>query len=51
MLVILDVPSIADGSVKPVVAAEVPITEAGDAHEMLDYAQTVGKVLLNVCDA
>lgn len=41
-------PMIAEGAVAPVVAAEVPITDAAEAHKLLDSAQTVGKVLLNV---
>lgn len=41
-------PMIAQGAVAPVVAAEVPITDATEAHKLLDSAQTVGKVLLTV---
>ncbi|OHV05265.1 NAD(P)H-quinone oxidoreductase [Mycobacterium talmoniae] len=41
-------PLIAQGTVAPVVAAEVPITDAAEAHKLLDSAQTVGKVLLTV---
>lgn len=41
-------PLIAGGAVAPVVSAEVPITEAGRAHTLLDSADTVGKVLLTV---
>ncbi|MCA2245393.1 NAD(P)H-quinone oxidoreductase [Mycobacterium sp. WUMAC-067] len=41
-------PMIAEGAVAPVVAAEVPITDAAEAHKLLDSAQTVGKVLLTV---
>jgi NADPH2:quinone reductase len=39
-------PLIAEGAVRPVVHARVPIAEAGRAHEMLDASDTVGKVVL-----
>jgi len=41
-------PMIADGAVAPVVAAEVPITDAAEAHRLLDSSETVGKVVLTV---
>ncbi|KLO26500.1 NAD(P)H-quinone oxidoreductase [Mycolicibacter heraklionensis] len=41
-------PMIAEGAVAPVVAAEVPITEAAEAHKLLDSSETVGKVVLTV---
>ncbi|TSE00702.1 NAD(P)H-quinone oxidoreductase [Skermania sp. ID1734] len=41
-------PLIADGSIAPVVYAEVPITQVGKAHEMLDSPETIGKVVLRV---
>ncbi|MFF0816181.1 NAD(P)H-quinone oxidoreductase [Rhodococcus sp. NPDC003318] len=41
-------PLVADGTIRPVVHAELPITEAGRAHELLDSAETVGKVVLTV---
>ncbi|ORA85400.1 NAD(P)H-quinone oxidoreductase [Mycobacterium malmoense] len=41
-------PLIADGAVAPVVCAEVPINDAGQAHALLDSAKTVGKVVLTV---
>ncbi|MGW0043947.1 NAD(P)H-quinone oxidoreductase [Rhodococcus sp. NPDC003348] len=41
-------PLVADGTVRPVVHAELPITEAAAAHEMLDSADTVGKVVLTL---
>lgn len=44
-------PLIAEGAVAPVVAAEVPITDAAEAHKLLDSDQTVGKVLLIVREA
>jgi len=41
-------PLIAKGAVAPVVAAEIPISDAAEAHKLLDSAQTVGKVLLTL---
>lgn len=41
-------PLIAEGSVQAVVHAELPITEAGAAHDMLDAPDTVGKVVLTI---
>lgn len=41
-------PLIADGTVRPVVHAELPITEAATGHELLDSAETVGKVVLTL---
>jgi putative PIG3 family NAD(P)H quinone oxidoreductase len=41
-------PLIAEGTVVPVVHAELPVTEAGAAHELLNSAETVGKVLLRI---
>lgn len=41
-------PMLAQGTVRPVVHAELPITEAPRAHEMLDSPDTVGKVVLRV---
>jgi putative PIG3 family NAD(P)H quinone oxidoreductase len=39
-------PLVADGTVKPVISATLPLSEARAAHEMLDSADSVGKVLL-----
>lgn len=44
-------PLIAEGAVVPVVHAELPITEAAQAHRLLDAPETVGKVLLRVDQA
>ncbi|MBF4997928.1 NAD(P)H-quinone oxidoreductase [Nocardia sp. BSTN01] len=44
-------PLIAKGAVVPVVHAEVPVTEAAHAHELLDSAETVGKVVLRIDEA
>ena len=41
-------PVIADGTISPVIYAEVPISDVGQAHELLDGPQTVGKVVLRV---
>lgn len=41
-------PLISDGAVAPVVCAEVPISDAGEAHTLLDSPKTVGKVVLTV---
>lgn len=39
-------PLIAEGAVAPVVSAEVPVTDAAEAHQLLDSPESVGKVLL-----
>ncbi|WP_327586619.1 NAD(P)H-quinone oxidoreductase [Nonomuraea sp. NBC_00507] len=39
-------PLVAAGAVRPVVYAEVPLSEAAEAHRMLDSGQHVGKILL-----
>ncbi|MFZ2177028.1 MAG: NAD(P)H-quinone oxidoreductase [Rhodococcus sp. (in: high G+C Gram-positive bacteria)] len=41
-------PLIAEGAIQPVVAAELPITEAPNGHELLDSPDTVGKVILTI---
>lgn len=41
-------PLISEGTVVPVVSAEVPITDVAEAHPLLDSAETVGKVVLTV---
>ncbi|MFE5288112.1 NAD(P)H-quinone oxidoreductase [Nocardia sp. NPDC056611] len=41
-------PLISDGTVAPVVSAEVPVTEVARAHRLLDSEQTVGKVILQI---
>lgn len=41
-------PLIEEGKVQPIVHAELPITEAARAHEMLDSPETVGKVVLTI---
>lgn len=39
-------PLVSAGVVRPVVHAEVPMTEAAEAHRMLDSGEHVGKILL-----
>src|SRR5690606_3138809 len=39
-------PLIGAGAVRPVVHAEVPMSEAAEAHRMLDSGEHVGKILL-----
>jgi NADPH:quinone reductase-like Zn-dependent oxidoreductase len=41
-------PMIADGRVRPIVGAELPITEAAAAHELLKSGKVTGKILLRV---
>lgn len=41
-------PMVADGRVRPVVHAELPVAEAGRAHELLDGPDVVGKLVLRV---
>lgn len=41
-------PLVADGTVRPVVHRELPVTEAGVGHELLDSPDTVGKIVLTV---
>ncbi|CAM3175851.1 NAD(P)H-quinone oxidoreductase [Tsukamurella hominis] len=39
-------PLIADGAVRPVVSARLPLADAAAAHDLLDSPESVGKVLL-----
>ncbi|MFD7844640.1 NAD(P)H-quinone oxidoreductase [Nocardia sp. NPDC059764] len=41
-------PLISDGTVAPVVSAEVPVTDVARAHRLLDSEETVGKVILQI---
>ncbi|MGH3563298.1 MAG: NAD(P)H-quinone oxidoreductase [Mycobacterium sp.] len=41
-------PMIADGRVKPVIGARLPIEQAADAHQLLSSGRVTGKVLLTV---
>jgi len=43
-------PMVADGRVRPIVGAELPIEEAADAHRLLESGDAHGKVLLRVRD-
>jgi NADPH:quinone reductase len=39
-------PMLADGRVRPVVHARLPLERAADAHRLLDSGEVFGKVLL-----
>ncbi|WP_040729552.1 NAD(P)H-quinone oxidoreductase [Nocardia tenerifensis] len=41
-------PLVADGSVVPVIHAEVPLAEAAEAHRLMDSGDVFGKVVLRV---
>ncbi|MDT5090280.1 MAG: hypothetical protein QOG47_2987 [Mycobacterium sp.] len=41
-------PMIADGRVRPVIGARLPIQEAGEAHRMLSAGEVTGKVVLTL---
>lgn len=41
---------VADGTVAPIVHAEVPIAQAAEAHRLLDSSEAFGKVVLRVRD-
>jgi NADPH:quinone reductase-like Zn-dependent oxidoreductase len=43
-------PMIADGRVRPIIGAELPIQEAAEAHRLLSSGEVHGKVLLRVAD-
>jgi putative PIG3 family NAD(P)H quinone oxidoreductase len=43
-------PMIADGRVRPIIGAELPIERAADAHRLLESGDAHGKVLLRVHD-
>ncbi|WP_227997968.1 NAD(P)H-quinone oxidoreductase [Nocardia australiensis] len=43
-------PLIGDGTIFPVIHAELPITDAPEAHRLLDSSDTFGKVILRVRD-
>ncbi|MET9287958.1 NAD(P)H-quinone oxidoreductase [Nocardia beijingensis] len=43
-------PLIAEGTVAPVIAAELPIEDAAEAHRLLDSGEAFGKVVLRVAD-
>ena len=43
-------PMIADGRVRPIVGAELPIEQAADAHQLLASGEVSGKVILRVAD-
>jgi NADPH2:quinone reductase len=41
-------PMIAEGRVRPIIGARLPIQQAGDAHELLTSSKVTGKVVLTV---
>ncbi|MGX1771981.1 zinc-binding dehydrogenase [Nocardia brasiliensis] len=41
-------PLVADGSVVPVIDAEVPVAEAGEAHRLLESGDAFGKLTLQI---
>ncbi len=41
-------PMIADGRVRPIIGAELPIQEAQRAHELLASGEVSGKIVLTV---
>jgi putative PIG3 family NAD(P)H quinone oxidoreductase len=41
-------PMIADGRVRPVIGARLPIQDAGEAHRMLSSGEVTGKIVLTV---
>ncbi|MFI9511412.1 NAD(P)H-quinone oxidoreductase [Nocardia sp. NPDC052566] len=41
-------PLIADGTIAPIIDAELPITDAAEAHRILDSSANVGKVILSI---
>ncbi|MBQ8350491.1 MAG: NAD(P)H-quinone oxidoreductase [Clostridia bacterium] len=43
-------PKIEDGSIKPSIYRVLPITQAAEAHAILELGENVGKVVLSVCD-
>lgn len=43
-------PKIEDGTIKPSIYKVLPITEAREAHAILERGENVGKVVLTVCD-
>ena len=43
-------PMIADGRVRPIVGAELPVEQAAEAHRLLSSGEVHGKVLLRVAD-
>ena len=43
-------PMIADGRVRPIIGTELPIEQAGAAHQLLQAGAVSGKVLLRVRD-
>lgn len=43
-------PMIADGRVRPVIGAQLPIADAGESHRLLSSGEVTGKIVLRVGD-
>ena len=41
-------PLVADGTVRPIIGARVPMAEAGRAHALMESGESSGKILLTV---
>jgi NADPH:quinone reductase-like Zn-dependent oxidoreductase len=39
-------PAIAEGKVKPLIYRSFPLSEAGEAHRLIESGQHIGKILL-----
>lgn len=44
-------PKIESGQIKPSIHRVLPITQAADAHAILERGENIGKVVLSVCDS
>ena len=38
--------AVADGSIKPLIGATMPLSQAVEAHQMLEQARVAGKIVL-----
>ena len=43
-------PKIEDGTIRPSIYKVLPITQAAEAHAILERCENIGKVVLSVCD-
>ena len=41
-------PLVADGTVRPIIGARIPLAEAGRAHTLMESGESSGKILLTV---
>ncbi len=44
-------PALASGAIRPIIHATLPITQAGEAHAILERRENLGKVVLTIKDA